>query len=84
MSRRGRITAGGAEEEDEEPPVGVEHGLHGVLLGVVVLEGVDEGGEDEDAHGEEEGEHAQLTVTVLYWSEVGEGGSSEGEKEWWV
>ena len=29
-----------------------------------MLECVDEGGEDEDAHGEEEGEHAKLFVAV--------------------
>ena len=32
-----------------------------------MLECVDEGGEDEDAHGEEEGEHAKLFVAVPHW-----------------
>ena len=35
------------------------------LFRIIMLEGVDEGGEDEDAHGKEEGEHAKLFVAVL-------------------
>ena len=37
------------------------------LFRIIMLKCVDEGGEDEDAHGEEEGEHAKLFVAVLYW-----------------
>ena len=36
------------------------------LVRIVVLKCVDEGGEDEDAHGEKEGEHTKLFVAVLY------------------
>ena len=35
------------------------------LFWIIMLECVDEGGEDKDAHGEEEGEHAKLFVAVL-------------------
>ena len=37
------------------------------LFRVIMLKCVDEGGEDEDAHREEEGEHAKLFVAVFYW-----------------
>ena len=36
------------------------------LVRIVVLKCVDEGGEDEDAHGEKECEHTKLFVAVLY------------------
>ena len=36
------------------------------LFRIIMLECVDEGGEDEDAHGEEESEHTKLFVAVLY------------------
>ena len=36
------------------------------LFRIIMLECVDEGGEDEDAHGKEEGEHPKLFVAVLY------------------
>ena len=37
------------------------------LFQIIMLECVDEGGEDEDAHGKEEGEHAKLFVAVPHW-----------------
>ena len=37
------------------------------LFRVIMLKCVDEGGEDEDAHREEEGEHAKLFVAVFNW-----------------
>ena len=36
------------------------------LFRIIMLKCVDEGGEDEDAHGEKEGEHPKLFVAVLY------------------
>ena len=36
------------------------------LFRIIMLECVDEGGEDEDAHGKEESEHTKLFVAVLY------------------
>ena len=36
------------------------------LFWIIMLECVDEGGEDEDAHGKEEGEHSKFLVAVFY------------------
>ena len=46
---------------DDGPPVGVEHRLEGGLL-VLLLKDVDEGGEHDGAHAEEEEEEAELLV----------------------
>ena len=49
---------------DEGPPVCVQHVGEGGA-GVVVFEDVGQRGEDQDTHGEEEHEEAQLLVAVL-------------------
>ena len=46
---------------DEGPPVSVQHGGEAGAV-VVVLEDVDQGGEDEDPHKQEEEQSPQLAV----------------------
>ena len=48
---------------DQSPPVGVQH-RHETRVSLVILKDVDQGGEDEDPHEEEEEQHPQLSVAV--------------------
>ena len=64
----GQISVAHSGHGDQGPPVGVQH-RHETRVSLVILKDVDQRGEYEDSHEEEEEQHPQLSVAVPDWSD---------------
>ena len=65
-SSGGQVTIAHSRHGDQSPPVSVQH-RHETRVLLVILKDVDQGGEDQDSHEEEEEQHPQLSVAVPNW-----------------